>query len=338
MCIYLKNESGLTYIGQEHIFPAALGGKIKLEKGLVSDQANSELSKLEDEMIHISTVAMCREFYGPGDRGSKTKGAGTIRLITDANTGSISMGFMCFGKTFHIPHICIKGKEYVFSSNAEDESKATQDFLKFMTELNSFEDKFVNITNADVPSDVILVGRYDRKWYVACKDADKLRSVIDAILASYKLGDKSYRAIQAKLKNQIIESHNSNRAYAKIGFNVMCKLFGKDFVLKHEFDAFRGWLINGKPFNENWMNENIIKKPDFPIDIPEHSHWCLIVCNKNKLYAFICLYDSFCRRYYIGEKPKDCDLYFPAGYICDWKNEKEYTLMEYVNKIVNSNK
>ena len=40
MCIYLGSKDELTYETQKHVFPAGLGGCEKLEKSVVSDQAN----------------------------------------------------------------------------------------------------------------------------------------------------------------------------------------------------------------------------------------------------------------------------------------------------------
>jgi hypothetical protein len=70
-CIYLKGtEPVLSFNSQEHIFPAGIGGIQMLPKGYVSDQFNNSFSKIELDFMRNSLIALPRQFYGPGKRGS----------------------------------------------------------------------------------------------------------------------------------------------------------------------------------------------------------------------------------------------------------------------------
>lgn len=70
MCIYYGDSPLLTYKNQEHVFPAGLGGNIKLPNGYVSDQANKLFSPMELKLLRYSLISVDRMFFGPGDRGS----------------------------------------------------------------------------------------------------------------------------------------------------------------------------------------------------------------------------------------------------------------------------
>ena len=111
MCIYYKDKIHLNYKSQEHLFPAAIGGILKLPLGFVSDEFNNDFSSLEGELIKTSLVAVPREIEGPGKRGkladkyaTKSKGA----LMQNTNDESVfSLGYLKKGKLIDIPSLAI---------------------------------------------------------------------------------------------------------------------------------------------------------------------------------------------------------------------------------------
>lgn len=339
MCIYLRNRDNLTYNGREHIFPAAIGGIHTLEKGCVSDQANSIFCKLEDEMIHASTVSLCRGFSGPGKRGS-TLPSGTVRILyfsdNDGISNKLSLGFMSMGKVYHIPHINISANSFSFSDEYTSEKELTESFHKFLNMLSEFNKspRFVNITPDNYSDDTILIGFYDKKWYVVCPDKESIHDKIDALLKSKdSVGVVSHSILQPSLNDRIQESEATDRAYAKIAFNVLCKLYGADFISSHSFDIFRNWIVSGEPNNNNWINEHLCQNSDFPIRFPEDAHWCLLTQIQNQICAIVCLYNILRRKYIIGEIPNGSRFRKIDGYICDWKKHIEYNFMDYINTI-----
>lgn len=66
MCIYLGNTANLTYETQEHVLPASWGCCTKLEKGVVSDQANTFFSPIERNIIEKSLLQIPKVIMGPG--------------------------------------------------------------------------------------------------------------------------------------------------------------------------------------------------------------------------------------------------------------------------------
>lgn len=95
VCIYLEDSIELTYSTQEHVLPAALGCCTKLEKGVVSDQANKYFSSIERDVIEHSFIQIPRIVSGPGKRGKLAeKYAATSQVSVVNLDGKNSLGYM----------------------------------------------------------------------------------------------------------------------------------------------------------------------------------------------------------------------------------------------------
>ena len=105
MCLYLDGSEELTYVDQEHVFPAGLGGKAMLNKGIVSDQANKLFSKMELKLMRESLLAMDRMLFGPGKRGSLTPTDASKSLVNVAvqDDGKPILAYTAAGKPYCIP-------------------------------------------------------------------------------------------------------------------------------------------------------------------------------------------------------------------------------------------
>ncbi|MBU3169903.1 hypothetical protein [Clostridium estertheticum] len=119
-CIYLGRLSEeLTYNSQEHLIPAGLGGRLKLPKGFVSDQANEKFSKYELFGLRKSLLTGNRMRHGPGKRGNqniKKEKAPVIRMLKEnRDNGENLLGYIFAGEAYVLPQIrysfnCISGK------------------------------------------------------------------------------------------------------------------------------------------------------------------------------------------------------------------------------------
>ncbi|WP_057912619.1 HNH endonuclease [Peribacillus muralis] len=70
-CIYFKKtEPEATFLSEEHIFPAGIGGKKKLPQEYVSHDCNNAFSSMELEFMRNSIISIPRQFYGPGNEGN----------------------------------------------------------------------------------------------------------------------------------------------------------------------------------------------------------------------------------------------------------------------------
>lgn len=136
------------------------------------------------------------------------------------------------------------------------------------------------------------------------------------------------RTLPEYLYNREIDS----RTLGKIAFNSLAKIKGKDYVLKPEFDEFRNWIIGG---NNDWYHCKIGKEIIASTQImPNQSHYCTFVDDDEYIIADVCLYNYWRKIFGICKK-FDNNFVIPQGYICDWKNKREFTLMDLMHEIAN---
>ena len=116
------------------------------------------------------------------------------------------------------------------------------------------------------------------------------------------------------------------RVFGKIAFNVLSDIKGKDYVLDSDFDKFRNWLMGDEDKDYAGFLPEFESKTYFP----ENSHWCVFYNVRGDLWATVGLYNTFTRSMNIT-KGRGIDFNFADGMICDWKNEREYRLLEYLS-------
>jgi hypothetical protein len=163
MCIYYTQRADLHFTQEEHVFPAAIGGKAVLAKGMVSDEFNNNISGLEQRFIRNSLVALPRQIYGPGKRGSMSESKETkskASIFKDSN-GRYSLGYVKKGKPYQITtlELNLATKEGSFSIERQPNNDHLQFLLAFKQDcleaeklvIKSWQDSFL-------PEDVILFG------------------------------------------------------------------------------------------------------------------------------------------------------------------------------------
>ena len=160
-------------------------------------------------------------------------------------------------------------------------------------------------------------------------------------LKDTKSDSKKEQASSGKYTSSKISMHAAvtndiNRVFAKIAFNCLCFLKGANFVNYKVFGDFRQWIITGEGHSDNWINEDVIQTPEIVSIFPPHSHWCLFTVADKNVCAIVCLYSSWTRKYVLGRLPENESLPL-LGYICDYQNNVEYTLSEYIEVFAREN-
>ena len=205
-------------------------------------------------------------------------------------------------------------------------------------DLNSTDFRYTEIPCKNLKGDQILIGytcnkkKKTHKWYLARSTKisnEQIMERVKTIFESAKRIEVGTTKYQPHLEQHFKESEEADRAYAKTALNVICKLYGKEIACNKNFDDFRKWVISGEPHRDNWLNEDVVPNSGIGFELPKNAHWCLIFGKDNSVFAVVCLYNCFTRRFYIGEKPNELPIKI-NGYICDWRNNKEYTLNEYI--------
>lgn len=337
MCIYYGENKLLTYNKQEHVFLAGLGGIAMLPKGVVSDQANELFSPLEYIFMHNSLISTTRRLFGPGKRGKLSvknvlKSSKTIVSGFDGKHWSLS--FTALGTPYIIPYFWRNKKDVLFS--VPPTKKYNEAMMKFIEDLKKFTTYYVNIENKDLPDDNILIGFYDNKYYVCSNKKLSVEVIFKEIhfaIKVFKLEKVKDHQSQVKQKYQLIEDIDTRKIYAKTLINVLAYLKGVDYLKQKCFDEIIDWIINDNNY------KNFISLPNIGLSnkfcFPEKSHWCIITPMTNSLLCIICFYGAYFQRYKINSIDNQDTM--PFGYICDWENRKQYSLLDWVEKITNLN-
>ncbi len=134
--------------------------------------------------------------------------------------------------------------------------------------------------------------------------------------------------------NLSININEFYRVCSKITFNYLAYVKKQNFVLDKRFDKIRKFILG----NGDIANVYMIEKVSLPIEFPDESHVIIIVKVQESLFSLVSFYNGsstvaieLCEKFEgdIGEKGI-------VGYICDWKNRKEYKCMDYIEEYYNN--
>ncbi|MGC4102356.1 hypothetical protein [Ferruginibacter sp.] len=350
MCIYYTDKTGLTYISGEHIFPAAIGGIQKLLPGTVSDQFNYDISKLELDFIRKSFVGIARQVEGPGKRGKLADKYATkspITVIQSLNEDStFSLGYIKKGRLYEIPQVLLNTStsEFSISFDSTTVSNMGQAIAEFKNRCADVENlRIKNIICELLTEHQILIGIEENieenfNCFIATASEEITVSAekIKAIGASLH-----YNGIPLQHKSYMPQSNGKAkfsfdyfRLYGKMAFNFLAFLKGSEFVLSKEFDPPRQWIVTGGDNKFASLNkDNYSPVKEIGINLPVACHYILIFKLENKLVASVYLYEAL--SVVIELHSNFTQNFSTDGFICDWKNRKEYRLFEYIaQKIV----
>jgi len=346
MCIYLPNSKDLTYHDREHIIPAGLGGIMRLPEGYVSDQFNNGISRLELDFLRNSTISVPRSIEGPGKRGSlsdtkSTKSKVSIIQNTE-DTNKYSLGYIKLGAPFHITFFSLQLKTGHFVAGTDPSiPDITKHFCSFFDQCRTENiGKTRIITDNSLPEGLILFGianeieKNYNSFFAKSNStsfeftSEKIRKIIEQNnVNDISIVKESYKS-QVTLEADF--SNNYFRVYAKIAFNYLAHIKGKDFVLHPCFDSIRNWIASGGENTFANINTAIPVVSIISVPLPESSHVILIQAYKNNLLATVFLYSGHAVIIALSTSfSQDFDEL--EGYICDWKNRLEYTFLDYIS-------
>lgn len=356
LCIYTKepHDDALIKSG-DHIFLAAIGGSKKLPKSYVSHKVNNDFSVLEKHFSRESLISIIRQFEGPGKRGNLNENKASksnISVIsqqsdTDDLKEKYSLGYIKLGKPYVINHfifeldtnaIATSLNPYLIEGNVSQE----QALMTFI-ESAKISNEYVLIEQENLPDTLALFGESDKRWFLAIKDKEMVpvaQKLIDTIRGAktVKINDSKETSCQVKVHQHYkIDLEGNNRIIAKMAFNFLASEKGIEFVLDSKFDPIRNWLLTGennKSFVGMITRDTELEKRLIPF-CPDKAHYIIITQQATSLIALVSLYGE---AYSYVVKLADvelgeCIIQNPIGLICDWKNRKEYTLMEHIAAI-----
>ncbi|MBD8115057.1 hypothetical protein [Priestia megaterium] len=344
-CIYLKGtETELLFESQEHIFPAGIGGIQKLPLEYVSHNANNAFSALELGFMRNSIIMLPRQFYGPGKRGNlspKKASKSTVSLMTAVSAPeSIEFGYMSLGKPYSIAQIKINvstGKcGMMFDQSFGDASTQIQNFI---SKLGDYNNKYSLYEDERFSPDEFILGYQDNRWHLGLSNLKlipEIQGYIKRLLDQTSFDNQvpQYGQSQPKVEQTIQMNNDFFRVCAKIIFNYLAYIKGRDFVLQEKFDLIRNWIVKGgeQSFATLSGKEQILKNYFSSINCPEKAHKLLILQNGSYLLGVISFYGGFETIVQLSDNYQE---YFEAeGFICNWEEREEYSLKDFlINKL-----
>lgn len=346
-CIYFPNESDLTFRGQEHVFPAGLGCKTMLPAGYVSDKANNLFSSMEITLMRHSTIALPRMIFGPGKRGSLSinKVSQSDVVISENEQGKIELTYTALGKPYVISQFYKTNGKLCLSLRMPNSTETEDDILNELTNaLSKYNGKVVHLFSDKIPTSDCIVGYHKNKIYYATNNIintnEQLNNEIKTfllVISDVNTKKTSPKIITSHIRqdHHFIESPETMRMYAKFAYNVLAYIKGKEFVLQSCFDDLRSWIVYGA-CEEKFMRLPHISPNNTIKLLPSNAHWCMFIKNNDKYWAIVCLYGNYVQYIELANTSAIL-LLISDGFICDWENQKDYTLSEYIAHICKDN-
>lgn len=329
MCIYYGEESSLTYNSQEHIFPATIGGVEKLPKGFVSDQANKYFSKLESEMVTSSLFGFEKMFYGPGYRGKDKPGRMPITLLTTEN--SEELGFVFMGKPILVPQMRISNDIRQVNIMRDKKYQTDSDLKKLFKQIQEFsnDSKYI-LLEVQPKNSKFFIAYYNGNLYIVSKDKEKIIEYINYIkrevlskvdFSTAKVGDIAQPKVDISMSMDI---DTNSRIFAKTAMNVISKVKGCNYLKEDLFDNAKKNILGLKDNDFKQMPRQY-DITQFFNKINDKSHHCMFMNVDNNFCARVTFYNHWCMNFVLSQR---FDSFFnrPYIYVCDWKNQKEYSI------------
>lgn len=357
-CIYyLDSNINLKFNKQEHVIPAGLGGITKLDKGMVSDEANEVFSKKELRALRESFIAVNRMNLGPGKRGNlnfnkiKNPKMRVLQQVDKNHDIEFLLGFIYAGNSYIIPQLILSFDDDEgtvkpnFTASPFHEDNINEFPLGFNKRLKSFL-KFHNnnFTLIEMPfqtnSHFINVGFYKGKWYAATSHkiinmdilAKEFLPMVEDMIENQIVYKQGIDMPNYKPNFRYTETLNTASdvfyfLYVKTALNALALFKGYEFVSRNIFDSIRKAIITQENLTDFInkkkviINKNII---NYIYSFPDKSHYIIINAKGNRVEAYVSFYGEYpamiqLTNQYVGEP-------FIDGLICDWKNRDEFRL------------
>lgn len=293
-----------------------------------------------------SLIAMLRMNYGPGKRGtlSTEKASQSQVVVSRGCTGELQLTYTALSTPFSISQFTKGENQYFISLRIpKDEETEWDVFQDFRNKLLSFSGRFVHLQSKELEDSQFIVGTHKGKLYCATKEIrpeqNWVKNEIEMFLnGTSKIENDSvfeWRMEQVKQYHKLEENSEIARVYAKVAMNTLAYLKGDYFVKKSTLDDFRKWILYGAEKQEFITLPNAIAGSNITNFFPDKAHWCLFTEYNGYPYAVVSFYGVWQRSFRLTKERNNWFL-FPQGFVCDWKNKKEYTLMEYVDKFIDS--
>lgn len=361
LCIYKKSSEG-RFEKREHIIPAFIGGMQTLEQGMVSDEVNELFSKLEYRVSLDSLITMNRMFLGPGKRGKQSSKKGSHHKIgvMCGESNRAVLGYTEFAKPrlisqIHFELSLVEGKSFEIGMSLDNAVKDTWEKERevFFGRLNSYSGEAIILKEECVGLNRGLLGYHNGKWFLAFHPQEDEENARDKAVRIAKLvasePERLQQTAQVKASSEQVTVHYKHcmdlkdyyRVIAKIAFNTMAYLHGREAVLAECFDDIRQAILTGERIDEfvSFTNEEdsmrVFEELNYQAILGKDAHWVICVRMQENYVALVYLYGIKRPMIVILAKQRiPFHWQSPDGFVCDWQNKKEYRLIEVISRLI----
>lgn len=184
----------------------------------------------------------------------------------------------------------------------------------------------------------LLVSAYEQEMLnqSAISDEEKIPSGIDGF------GNLCVEKSQVTSNmHPMIDMHAYMRVVAKIAFNCLAEVRGRDYVMQPKFDSIREAILTGEEINHVVFFQEREKKHTEVLDSLENAkgfgvwrHTVIITWTGDRLVAEVMLYGTSSPMLVILAQENCRDFGIMDGYVCDWENHREMRFVDYIEKTV----
>ena len=296
MCIYLGQKSGLTYTSQEHVLPAALGCCTKLDKGVVSDEANKFFSPIERDVIEHSFIQIPRIIIGPGKRGKLSpKNAATSDVVPIKCSGRNGLGYMKGTEGYILSQFVISQEnkiQFYYQANSND--NAQEEIIKLKGQIASMGEKYVPVK---MPQDDenVYIAYFKGKIHIGFHDIlseERVKEIKDMFMESITTRGEKVNYVQISATLPIIHNFkNLCIIAAKSAINTLAYLKGDQYILQtDEFDDIIRQIMSGSDeiFNSvAGIRFDRVEKIRQELFLDNDQQFCILVEQRKQLKAYV---------------------------------------------------
>ncbi|WP_438297893.1 hypothetical protein [Sporosarcina sp. FA15] len=261
-----------------------------------------------------------------------------------ADKEKYSLGYIKLGEPYVINH-------FIFSFGKEDINISLDPKLikKDLTQeqlLNKFIEKakksneYILITSETLPDNLALFGESDNKWFLAVRD-EKAVTIAEEYIERVQIS-KDFDVKNSKKNSNQVTVHQSyrmnldtdGRVIAKMALNYLAYEKGIEFALEANFDPIRNWIWTGTNEGESFVDmipkDKEQEKQLIPF-LPDRAHYIVIMQTECNLIAIVSFYgEAYTFNINLGKIEPGRNVGMNLSIlICDWKNQKVYTLSEF---------
>ncbi len=341
MCIYLGQDEKLAYTTQEHVLPAALGCCTKLDKGVVSDEANKYFSPIERDVIEHSLIQIPRIIQGPGKRGKLSpKYATTSAVLPIKLNDKYGLGYMKGTSGYILSQFIIDQENKIqFHYQPNDNCTAQNEIMKLKERIATMGEKYVPV---EMPQDngCVYVAYFKEKihigFYGGLSD-ERVREIKNLFIGDIATGEKGVN--YGQISTTLPIGHNFKNlclVVAKSAINTLVYIKGAEYVIQtNELNEIINRIMSGSDeiFNNvQGIGFEGVKKMRQRLNLDNDQQFCIVREDMKQLKAWVFFYD-YAFEVLLCNCLKSPSGILMDGIVCDWKNRIDYRYLDYLKKI-----